>query len=169
MDTIILLLTFCFLFAYVFIQRIYLKKIPFEKRVAWQKKILILITLCSFICSSVILQQRYSLLLAFEVSFIISLIVGLCCVVYILSIFSFLESSITIKILSLFPSNQQQITRNHILSTYSIHEIISRRLKRFVFENVLTQKKLVYTYKEQPYSLFIIREYFYTVTQWLFP
>lgn len=168
MDTIIVLLSGCFIFIYLAIQRIYLKTIPFEKRVAWQKKITILITTLSFFCSFVFIQQQ-QIISTLEASCIVALIVCLFCIVYVLSIFSFFESSITIKILSLFPIDKRPISRNNIRTSYSLHEIIARRLKRLVFEGILTKEKNKYIYRKTPYSLFILREYLYTATQWLFP
>jgi hypothetical protein len=93
---------------------------------------------------------------------------GLVCI-YILSIFSYLESSITVKLFMIIAGKKSAgIKRKEIRYLYAKRHIVSRRLKRFVATDIVRKKGLFYE-KSPRINAFVIREAVYSVMRTLFP
>lgn len=87
-------------------------------------------------------------------------------ILYTLTVFSYIESSITIKLFSLI--GQKDRTRQELRQIYSKRHIVHRRLDRFLMINVIEKNAMLFQ-KTSRLTLFSVREWFILFMNKIFP
>jgi hypothetical protein len=90
-------------------------------------------------------------------------------ILFILTCFSNVESSITVKLFSLIvQEGREGITRGKLRQQYDRRKIVERRLDRFVDMKDIEKRKGLYI-KKQRVGAFYVREYILHILRLLFP
>ena len=88
---------------------------------------------------------------------------------YILTIFSVVESSITIKLLhEISKTGKHGIVNDDLMKCYGLHSIIKRRLQRFLQMGVVQRKNSTYIVVHKQ-NIFSIREIIFALFHTVFP
>lgn len=145
---------------YILVQHFFLQKVPRDRAIVWQRKIMILFGVMSFIISLLAARVLFHGFFAdCLLAFINSLLLLATIAIYLLSIYSYIESSITVRIFSLIGERKQkEITMEKLEQLYNVERIVTRRLDRFVAINEVSFDGVRYT-KVQKISEFVIRDY----------
>ena len=99
------------------------------------------------------------------VSVIYTLVVG----IYIICIFSVIESSVTIKLLSVIGGYETHgVSTRTLMTQINAGMIVNRRLQRLVYLGTVKKDGELYSLTNTK-SSFIVREYIFRIVQLLFP
>jgi len=155
---------------YLILQFLFLRSFPSDERVGFLFRLQILVGI--FLGGSqlimwwlnVITMQTF--LIVFPVSeFIFHGLVF----IYILTVFSYIESSITIKLFAIIGEHERSgLTRKDLERIYSKDYIVKRRLKRFLAMHVVEREHMMFTLSKRLNS-FALRDRIVSLMNVLFP
>jgi hypothetical protein len=170
MDIIIILFWLFALILYIFIQIVWLKKIDRNTTLSWQMKLLYIIpiVISLFVFSYKFIFEN-NLNSAFGYSILLYFLILISYCIYLLSVYSFFESSITVKLLSIISEHSDKgIAIDYFSKTYNWKYIIDRRLIRFLALNQIQYVDNHYQLS-QNISAFSIRSIFSKFFRIFFP
>jgi hypothetical protein len=154
MDTIIFLFSCLTFLAYIAVQAIVFRAIRPDRALIWLIKLYFMVEGAALLIGYAFVHTSlYGVVVGWQLV-IFSLIAAL----YIFSVFSYTEASITMRILSeIARSYGKGITEKDIWKRYNTQYIVERRIDRFLSGGDIVKVKNGYTWKNF-YSPFIVRE-----------
>jgi hypothetical protein len=165
MDVVILISSMISFIVFCVAQMIVFRYIEEDRVLLWLMKLFFLVEGCSLMAGYFLWGQYAYVTIALWHAVIFFLLL----VSYILSIFSFSEASITLRLLSeIARHGNHGITKKEILIRYNLGVIVGRRLSRFVASGELVVKGQLYRWKNSP-SFFELREKTVEIVKRLFP
>ncbi len=168
-DVFIVLFSLITFGCYVVLQFLFLRIFPSAERIGFLFRLQILIAILLASSLGIMTWLHVIRLETFGIVFVLSeLFFNMLALLYVWIIFSYLESSIPLKLLSIINAAEQGITSEEMKHKYSKKEAIQRRLDRFEKMGIITRKGSEYT-KTKHMNSFYIRECVFTVMNRLFP
>lgn len=170
MEKIVFLLSSGSLAVYFFIQVYFLRSIQPLISLSWQKKVVVVGSISSIIFSAFVLYTlAFSLLEIVVGTMYIAMFFLGTAILYLLTIYSFLESSITVKLFSLIAKEGEKgISIRELKKSYGLHAIVNRRLERLhTVGTVRIENDIVYLKK--PNTMFVLRAKIHQILDIFFP
>ena len=169
MDIFLVSLFLLYLIFYFGVQSLLFRTIDRYASVLWQMKLLIGGGTLSFLLTFLILVlDGWSFLNSIFGSSLISFLYSLSISIYLLSVYSYIESSITVKIFTLVGEKTEGISRRQLLKVYNLRVIVKRRIRRFLVQGEITQKGKWYA-RVSGTSIFSVRERLNKLILFFFP
>lgn len=155
---------------YFIVQVLLLKRVKRSMNSLWQIRMLFLFTLLpAVLMGTVAIMNHISVSFAVIYGLLTAVIIGLFLVIYLLTVYSYLESSITVKLFMLIADSQNRyVTEKNLHTYYSKQAIIRRRLERFVAIGQIRKEKNKY-YAQTETSVFNFRSAFHHIFCFFFP
>jgi hypothetical protein len=167
MDEIIFVSSLTSFVVFCVAQIIVFRFVEEDRALVWLAKLFLLVEGISLLAGYVLWEQQVYRMVILWHGILFSLLV----VSYILSLFSFSEASITLRLLSEIARGKDRgVTKETILARYNVGVVVNRRISRFLMNGELEeiQKGISYRWKNSV-SLFIFREKVTKVFGILFP
>lgn len=155
---------------YFIIQIIFLRRVPRYLSISWHTKIACSIFLLSFVTTFSLFQFLFhdsisTIVTSLLTAFLVILVVG----AYLLSIYSYLESSITLRLLTLIgDTGKHGISTTKLKKHYNLSHIVIRRLDRFLVSKEIVREGIYYK-KGKKILSFVFRERVYAAIKIFFP
>jgi hypothetical protein len=165
MDSFILLMTLISCFVYIAAQTVVFRLIHEDRALMWLVKLYFFVEASSLITGYLVLSEHMTVTLVLWHGGLFTLFV----VSYIQSIFSFLEASVSVRLLTEIASGGKRgVTKDQIIKSYNRNSIVERRVSRFVAGGDIVKQKSAYRWKSTV-SPFIVRMRITDLTEYLFP
>jgi hypothetical protein len=165
MDSFILLMTLISCIVYIAAQTIVFRLIHEDRALMWLVKLYFFVEALSLITGYLMLPEQLTVSLVLWHGTLFTLFV----VSYIQSIFSFLEASVSVRLLTeIARGGKRGVTKDGIRKTYNRNIIVRRRIARFLAGGDIVLQKSSYRWV-RTISPFIIRTRITDLTEVLFP
>lgn len=155
---------------YIGIQLFCLRRISWQFSASWQMIIALVFSGFTFVISiyaSYLLIREPSMVILS--SFLSTLLVIISMGIYMMSIYSYVESSITLKLFMLIGKSLHGVTAKCLRKEYNLAIIVQRRIERLICSGDIVMNKSMINLAEG-YSLFSIRKQFIQqIVKKLFP
>lgn len=169
MDTILIVNACIFFLLFLGAQKLVLKISNKLTSYYWLVISAILLSFLNCVITGMYLWiMDYTLLNILFVSFISLITTILLLGFYLLTFYSYCESSITIKLLSLIAEHKNGISIHQLDNIYNKEKIINRRLNRLTIQHAIEQDADIYRLNKIPY-VFTIRRLIQSSISFLFP
>ena len=169
MDTFLLITLLWWLFVYAITQIFLLRHIPEDTAPLWQGRIAAFLCIGSLVSDSVLFSRFLQSWSSLSVSaLVVTILLGLLISMYLLSIYSYSQSSISLRLLYLIGKNRKGVSLKELLSQYNLEQIVDRRLQLFLSTGALSFNGKKY-YRTGRISPFSIRQIFFKCIDRIFP
>jgi len=165
MDTIILVSALISFIVFCVVQMIVFRFTDEDRALLWLMKIFLMVEGCSLFAGYFLWGRGAFVEIVLWHAVIFMLLV----ISYTLTVFSYSEASITVRLLGeISRSGSRGTTKNEIIKHYNLGSIVKRRLSRFIANGELVANGQRYRWKNSV-SLFLLREKTVRLFQMLFP
>jgi hypothetical protein len=164
MDLLIVYFWLIGLSVFVSLQIFYLRRISRYQALSWLGRVGASSSfLSAFVCALFIYDKYQSWLFATAGFVLVFILVMMSVVIYLLSIYSYIESSVTLKIFALIGAHSKQgLSYTQLLKLYGVSAVVKRRIDRFIALKIIDFDGRNFTSVEKM-SAFVFREKFHQV------